>query len=196
MQSSCPSRNMPELFVVHGFSDKINAAGLPPSATCRVEFNWSHFRGGRNPGTSQSYLLCSPEAEGYLRDVSSSLKLKYLIGLQHWHLNSEEPLFPHGSRKASSRQLSSKYQTVEPCGHQLLFTFDNFYLRLLFALHGQIVTCDLKTFQDIRTNNHLLVKTTISWQLALIFSELDVVILCVDHNRLSQCYFILRSSAP
>jgi hypothetical protein len=93
---------------------------------------------------------------------------------------------------------------MEPCGHQLLFTFTEFHLRFLFALHGQMVPCSLAVFEQIKSKTYPFQPTTsikdISWQCALLFPNIQqsqaVVLLVADHNRINSCYFLLRSRHP
>jgi hypothetical protein len=106
-------------------------------------------------------------------------------------------------------EIHTSFISMEPCGHQLLFTFTEFYLRFLFALHGQMVPCSLAIFEQIKTKTYPFHPTTsikdISWQCAIIFPNPvgqpvgpqqpvgPVVLLVVDHNRIDSCYFLLRS---
>jgi hypothetical protein len=89
---------------------------------------------------------------------------------------------------------------MEPCGHQLLFTFRDFYLRFLFALHGQMVPCSYTIFEQIRAKTYAFQPTTfiktISWQCAILFprpNAQSVVLLVADHNRIDSCYILLCS---
>ena len=89
---------------------------------------------------------------------------------------------------------------MEPCGHQLLFTFTEFYLRFLFALHGQMVTCSFTVFEQIKAKNYAFQPITsiktISWQCAILFRRPNiqpVMLLIIDHNRINSCYLLLRS---
>ena len=91
---------------------------------------------------------------------------------------------------------------MELCGHQLLFTFTEFHLRFLFALHGQMVPCSFTVFEQIKSKTYPFRSTTaikdISWQCAIVFPNpkgitSPVVLLIADHNRINSCYFLLRS---
>jgi hypothetical protein len=102
-------------------------------------------------------------------------------------------------------EICTTFVSIEPCGHQLLFTFTEFYLRFLFALHGQIVPCSFAVFQQIKNKTYVFQPTTaiktISWQCAIVFPQLDtaqldtqpVVLLVIDHNRIDSCYILLHS---
>jgi hypothetical protein len=97
-------------------------------------------------------------------------------------------------------EICTSFVSLEPCGHQLLFTFTEFHLRFLFALHGQIVPCSFTVFEQIKSKTYSFQPTTaikeISWQCALVFpntSSQRVVLLFADHNRINSCYFLLRS---
>lgn len=99
-----------------------------------------------------------------------------------------------------SNEIHTTFVSMEPCGHQLLFTFTEFYLRFLFALHGQMVPCSFAVFQQIKDKTYAFQPTTaiktISWQCAIVFPQSDgqpVVLLIADHNRIDSCYILLRS---
>ena len=39
-------------------------------------------------------------------------------------------------------------------------TFEHLYLRFFFALHGQMVVCDIPTFEQIKANTYIFKPTT------------------------------------
>jgi hypothetical protein len=97
-------------------------------------------------------------------------------------------------------EICTTFVSMEPCGHQLLFTFTEFYLRFLFALHGQMVPCSFAVFEQIKAKTYAFQPTTsvktISWQCAILFPQPNaqpVVLLVADHNRINSCYILLRS---
>jgi hypothetical protein len=49
------------------------------------------------------------------------------------------------------QRIDTILQTIEVAGHQLLLDFEFFYMRNLFALHGQVVLCDEAEFSQIHT---------------------------------------------
>ena len=107
-----------------------------------------------------------------------------------------EELFTH----TTTRNINETFISLEPYGHQLIMTFEHLYLPFFFALHGQMVVCDIPTFEQIKANTYIFKPTTkiaeISWQTAITFSHhtpQPIVFLFVDHNRIGSCHLSLRS---
>jgi len=70
-------------------------------------------------------------------------------------------------------------------GHQLLFEFDTFYIRVLLALHCQIVPCTRDIFQKVRSSTYTIGNILVVWQLAIeLVEDLPLCFLFTDYNRL------------
>jgi hypothetical protein len=86
--------------------------------------------------------------------------------------------------------FQSTLRNVESRGHEFLLEFEDFYVRVMFALHCQVVGMDGHTFDEILTDRHNL---KVVWAVAVkILHPTPVVLLFADHNKLSQYVIIAK----
>jgi hypothetical protein len=78
---------------------------------------------------------------------------------------------------------------IQVCGHQLALIFaDGLTVKVMFALHGQLVPMDLAVFHQIQTGSY---RFPVTWQLAIVLDSISpsatsVVLLFADYNKLAQ----------
>ena len=78
----------------------------------------------------------------------------YILILQKFLDISTHYLFPRDA--ISIRDFESTLYDIQVVGHQLLFEFNNFYIRVKFALHGQIVISNEEVFQQVYNDCYYL----------------------------------------
>jgi len=97
--------------------------------------------------------------------------------------NPIPPLFPLFDDNI--HVLTSTFYGIMASGHQLLFEFDTFYIRVLLALHCQIVPCTRDIFQKVRSSTYTIGNILVVWQLAIeLVEDLPLCFLFTDYNRL------------
>lgn len=69
--------------------------------------------------------------------------------------------------------------------------FDDFYMRIKFALHCQVVGMDGEVFKEILADEYL--DLNVAWQVAVQMRHpTPVVLLFADHNKLAQYLIIAK----
>ena len=100
-------------------------------------------------------------------------------------------LFPPNAIRIQN--FESSLYNIQVAGHQLLFEFNNFYMRVKFALHGQIVIANEEVFQQVYNDCYYL--KPISWQIAIRINLLSkpIVLIFTDYNKVAQYILIAKS---
>ena len=89
-------------------------------------------------------------------------------------------------------EFESTLQTIEASGHQFLMEFDHFFIRVMFALQGQVVGVDLNVFEVIAANSYAI--QNVKWPLAVTFEQQNKSLLFVDHNKIAQ-FVVIKKNA-
>src|SRR5271170_1759070 len=87
-------------------------------------------------------------------------------------------------------RFESALQSIEASGHQFLLEFEDIFIRVMFALQGQVVVGDDDFFAAISADSYSL--KDVKWPLAITLEQQNKVLLFVDHNKIAQFVVILK----
>ena len=87
-------------------------------------------------------------------------------------------------------RFESALQNIEASGHQFLLEFEDIFIRVMFALQGQVVVGDDDFFAAISADSYSL--KDVKWPLAITLEQQNKVLLFVDHNKMAQFVVMLK----